>query len=145
MGVFVPWPTGAAWLARRKPRYALDLRRRGDIAAAVDAYNRTHPTAPLPRNDGCRAETSISGVSLRRHRLRKIAGLEVSRRWQAACVRYRLRSAGYAAARYCLDPLLAEIRSLRWRQPKPLRTSRTDGYPGRSTIEDPFFHRIRRD
>ena len=44
-----------------------------------------------------------------------------------------------------LDPLLAEIRSLRWRQPRPLRTSRTDGYPGRSTLEDPFFHRIRRD
>ena len=28
----------------------IDLRRRDDIAAAVDAYNRTHPTAPLPRN-----------------------------------------------------------------------------------------------
>ena len=68
--LFLPWgclcprPTGAA-LAQPKehPAMPIDLRRRDDIAAAVDAYNRTHPTAPLPRNHGCRAQTSISGVS----------------------------------------------------------------------------------
>ena len=33
----------------------IDLRRRDDIAAAVDAYDRTHPSAPLPRKapTGC--------------------------------------------------------------------------------------------
>ena len=41
-----------------------------------------------------------------------------------------------------IDQLLAEMRSLRWRQPGPFRTARADGYPGRSTIEDPFLHRI---
>jgi len=44
-----------------------------------------------------------------------------------------------------LDPLLTEMRSLRWRQPRPFRASRADGYPGRPTIEDPFFHLIRTD
>jgi hypothetical protein len=29
-----------------------DLRRRDDIAAAVAAYDRDHPAAPLPRNAG---------------------------------------------------------------------------------------------
>jgi hypothetical protein len=30
----------------------IDLRRRDDIAAAVVAYDRDHPDAPLPRNAG---------------------------------------------------------------------------------------------
>ena len=30
----------------------IDLRRRDEITAAVDAYDRDHPDAPLPRNAG---------------------------------------------------------------------------------------------
>ena len=44
-----------------------------------------------------------------------------------------------------LDPLLTEMRSLRRRQPRPFRTSRADGYPGRLGIEDPLLHGIRAD
>ena len=44
-----------------------------------------------------------------------------------------------------LDPLLAEICSLRRRQPGPFRTSRADGYPGRAVIDNPFLDRIRAD
>src|SRR4029077_15472551 len=44
-----------------------------------------------------------------------------------------------------LGPLLTEMCSLRWRQPRPFRASRADGYPGRPSIEDPFFHQIRTD
>ena len=55
--LFLPWgcscprPTGAALAQPRNTRaMPIDPRRRDDIAAAVAAYDRDHPDAPLPRN-----------------------------------------------------------------------------------------------
>ena len=102
VGMFVPVANRCGLgLAQGNPAMPFDLRRRGDIAAAVDAYNRTHPTAPLPRNHGCRAQTSISGVS------RAGTACEKQPPGSQSAVASSLCSLSVAVGRLCRGPYLS--------------------------------------
>ena len=102
--------------------------RRDDIAAAVAAYDRDPPdraAAAQPRMP--RPDFNLWREP-RRHRLRKTAACKTVGAGNSMC---SLSAAVNGMPRpVSLDPLLAEIPSLRWRQPRPFRTSRTDSYPG---------------
>ena len=56
-----------------------DPRRRDDIAAAVDAYNHTHPSAPLPRNAARLLAVMFSRDDVCRQSLEALAGEGFSR------------------------------------------------------------------
>jgi hypothetical protein len=62
---------------------------------------------------------------------------------RAVCTMISVIMSTLIAAAVSLDPLLAEVCRLRWRQPGPFRTARTNGHPDGLATNDPFLDRIR--
>ena len=73
----------------------IDLRRRDDIAAAVDAYNRTHPTAPLPRNAARLLAVMFSRDDVCRQSLEALEGEGFSRGLLPGMLRLSSKPAWY--------------------------------------------------